>query len=144
MKKRPLIIVLSVLLILSVALNIFLFLNSGKPSLCIQISKPNEFDEAGNITSEYYQLVEDRTTTEIILLSLINAQPIAEEEYPTSLPDGRIWVRYGGTGYPYQLWFYEDHIIFGNENTVYRTILNDHNSPVPLLKELVNSISLTG
>ena len=32
---------------------------------------------------------------------------------------------------------------FGNENNAYRKIQNDHNNPVPLLRELVESISTT-
>ena len=143
MKKHHLLICLSVLLVLSIALNCFLILKPGSPSLYLQIAKPMDFDENGEIASEYQILLENREQTEIILLSMINAQPIPEEEAPTALPDGRIWIRYQGTGYPYQLWFYEDCIILGNEINTYRKIQNDHNNPVPLIKELVESISTT-
>ena len=143
MRIRTLIICLSIILIISVSLNIFLLVKTDKPSLHLQISKPLSFDKNGNITSEYAIVHTDRESLDIILLSLINAQPIPEAEHPTTLPDGKITVRYGGTGYPYKLWFYEDHIIFGNENGVYRKIQNDHNNPVRILQDLVDSISTT-
>ena len=143
MRIRTLIICLSIILIISVSLNIFLLVKTDEPSLHLQISKPLGFDKDGNITSEYAIVHTDRESLDIILLSLINAQPIPEAEHPATLPDGKITVRYGGTGYPYKLWFYEDHIIFGNENGVYRKIFNDHNNPVPLIKELIGSIKST-
>lgn len=143
MKKHRLLICLSVLLVLSIALNCYFLLKPDEPLLYVRIGRPHDFDEAGKITAEIHNLLEDRELTEIILFSMINAQPIPEEEYPTTLPDGRIWVNYGGTGYPYNLWFYDDHIIFGNENTVYRKIQNDHNEPVQIIRDLVDSISTT-
>lgn len=143
MRIRTLIICLSIILIISVALNIFLLVKSEDTSLFITVSKPLSFNEAGEMESSYGTIVDDRKKTEIVLLSMINAQPIQEEEYPTTLPDCQVWVRYGGTAYPYKLWFYEDYIIFGNDSNVFRKIQNDHNNPVQIIKDLVNSISTT-
>lgn len=143
MKRSPLLISLSILLVLSVALNCFLFLKPDTHDLYLRIAKPLDFNENGEIASEYQIMLEDWEQTEIILLSLINAQPVPEEEAPTVRPDGRIWVSYQGTAYRYQLWFYDDYIIFGSESNTYRKIQNDHNNPVPLIKELVDSISTT-
>lgn len=143
MKRQPLLICLAILLILSIALNCCLFFKPAYPDLSLRIAKPLSFDENGKIASEYTIMLEDREQTEIILLSLINAQPIPEAEAPTALPDGRIWINYQATAYPYKLWFYDDFIIFGNESNACRKIQNDHNDPVPLIKELVASISTT-
>lgn len=143
MKRSPLLIFLSILLVLSVALNCFLLLKPDSHDLYLRIAKPLSFDENGEIASEYQVMLEDREQTETILLSLINAQPVPAEEAPTARPDGRIWVGYQGTAYIYRLWFHDDYIIFGNENNAYRKIQNDHNNPVPLLRELVESISTT-
>lgn len=142
MKKSTLFVV-SVILVLAIIGGLFLLLRPEQPSLFLQIGKPVQFDADGSISAEQVVVLEDRNQTEIILLSMINAQPIPEDEFPTSQPDGRITVRYGGTGYPYELWFFDDYIIFGNENTVCRKIFNDHNDPVPLIKELVESIKTT-
>lgn len=143
MKKHRLIIYLTILLVLSIALNCYFLLKPDEPLLYVRIGRPLDFDEAGKITSEYQNSLEDRELTEIILLSMINAQPIPEEEYPNTQPEGRIWLSYNGTGYPYELWFYEDYIIFGNDSNVFRKIQNDHNEPVQIIKDLVNSISTT-
>ena len=141
MKSRVLIICTSILLALSVALNIFLLDKSKESSLFITVSKPLSFNESGEVESSYGIVVNDVRKTEIFLLSMINAQPIPLDEYPTTLPNGMVWVRYGATGYRYDLWFYEEYIIFGNENTVCRKISNDHNDPVQIIKELITSIN---
>ena len=141
MKSRVLIICTSLLLALSLALNIFLLVKSEESSLFITVSKPISFIESGEVESSYGNVVNDVRKTEIFLLSMINAQPIPEDEYPTSLPNGMVWVRYGATGYLYNLWFYEDYIIFGNENTVCRKISNDHNNPVQMIKDLIASVN---
>lgn len=143
MKKSTIVICVSVILVLAIAGSLFLLFKPQEPSLFLQIGKPVQFDADGNIDGLQVFILEDREQTEIILLSMINAQPIPEDEPPTSQPDGRITVCYGGTGYPYQLWFFDDYIIFGNENTVCRKIFNDHNDPVPLIKELIGSIKST-
>lgn len=142
MKSRVLIVCISILLIISVALNIFLFVKSEESALFITVSRPISFNESGDVESSYGVVVKDVRKTEIFLLSMINAQPISEDEYPTTHPDGRVWVRYGATGYLYNLWFYEDYIIFGNENTVCRKISNDHNDPVQIIKDLIESINI--
>ena len=141
MKSRVLIICTSILLALSVALNIFLLDKSKESSLFITVSKPLSFNESGEVESSYGIVVNDVRKTEIFLLSMINAQPIPLDEYPTTLPNGMVWVRYGATSYRYDLWFYEEYIIFGNENTVCRKISNDHNDPVQIIKELITSIN---
>lgn len=140
MKKSTLVICVCVILVVAITGGLFLLLKPQDPALFLQIGKPVQFDNDGNITAEQVIVHTERDSLDIILLSMINAQPIPEGDAPTTLPDGRITVRYGGTGYPYKLWFYEDHIIFGSENGVYRKIQNDHNDPVPLIKELVESI----
>lgn len=142
MKSRVLIVCTSILLAVSIALNIFLLVNSKKSSLFITVSKPLSFNESGEVESSYGVVVNDIKKTEIFLLSMINAQPIQEDECPTTLPNGMVWVRYGATGYLYNLWFYEDYIIFGNENTVCRKISNDHNDPVQIIKDLIESINI--
>ena len=139
MKKRLLIIGLCILLMLSNALNIFLFMRS-EASLYIQIAKPLDYDQNGYISASYIHLLDDHESAQIILLSMLNARSIPENAYPTGLPDGAVTVCYKGTGYPYEMWFYEDYIIFGNEYAAYKKIENDHNNPVPMLKELVASI----
>ena len=143
MKRPRLLICLSILLILSIALNCCLLFRPDFPNLCLRIAKPLDFDENGEIAAEYSIMLEDREQTEIILLSLINAQPVPDAEAPTTLPDGLVWVHYQGTAYPYLLWFYDESIIFGNESNAYRKIQNDHNNPVPLIKELIESIDVT-
>ena len=140
MKKSTLVICVCVILVVAITGGLFLLLKPQDPALFLQIGKPVQFDNDGNITAEQVIVHTERDSLDIILLSMINAQPIPEGDAPTTLPDGRITVRYGGTGYPYKLWFYDDHIIFGSENGVYRKIQNDHNDPVPLIKELVESI----
>lgn len=142
MKSRVLIVCTSILLAVSIALNIFLLVNSKESSLFITVSKPLSFNESGEVESSYGVVVNDIKKTEIFLLSMINAQPIQEDECPTTLPNGMVWVRYGATGYLYNLWFYEDYIIFGNENTVCRKISNDHNDPVQIIKDLIESINI--
>lgn len=143
MKKSTLVICVCVILVVAITGGLFLLLKPQDPALFLQIGKPVQFDNDGNITAEQVIVHTERDSLDIILLSMINAQPIPEGDAPTTLPDGRITVRYGGTGYPYKLWFYEDHIIFGSENGVYRKIQNDHNNPVQIIKDLVNSISTT-
>ena len=143
MKRPILLICLSILLVLSIALSCILLFRPDNSGLGIQLSKPLTFDDSGQVTSAYTVPLDDRTQTEIILLSFINAPPIPEDEAPTGLPDGVITVRYQATGYPYRIWIYDDHIIFGNESNVYRRISNDHNDPVPLIKELIESIHTT-
>ena len=143
MRKRSFIICLSVLLILSVALNcVFILKLNGTPRLNIQIGKPLNFDQDGNIASSYVKLIDDRDAVQVVLLSMIIAQPVPEDVYPTEHPDGVVTVLYKGCGYPYKMWFYEDYIILGTENGTCRKIQNDHNNGVPLLKELVASIEV--
>ena len=143
MRRRSFMICLSVLLILSVALNcVFLLKLNGTPRLNIHIGKPLNFDQDGNIASSYVKLIEDRDAVQVVLLSMIIAQPVPEDTYPAGQPDGVVTVLYNGCGYPYKMWFYEDYIIFGTENDTYRKIQNDHNNGVPLLKELVASIEV--
>ena len=143
MKKKTLLICVSLILVLTITGTLFLVLSPREPSLFLQIGKPVQFDIYGNISAEQVIVHTDRDSLDIILLSMINAKPIPEEEWPTSLPDGRITVRYGATGYPYEVWYYEDSIIFGRGNSDYRRITNDHNEPVPLIKELIESIKTT-
>ena len=142
MKKSTLVVV-SVILILAIIGGLFLLLRPEQPSLFLQIGKPVQFDADGNINSLQVFILEDREQTEIILLSMINSLPVPESEFPTAVADGRITVHYGGCGYPYDVWFCEDSIIFSNGSTDYRKIFNDHNNPVPLIKELIGSIKST-
>lgn len=142
MKKSTLVVV-SVILALAIIGGLFLLLRPEQPSLFLQIGKPVQFDADGNINSLQVFILEDREQTEIILLSMINSLPVPESEFPTAVADGRITVHYGGCGYPYDVWFCEDSIIFSNGSTDYRKIFNDHNNPVPLIKELIGSIKTT-
>ena len=143
MKKSTIVICVSVILVLAIAGSLFLLLKPQEPSLLLQIGKPAQFDADGNINGLQVFILEDREQTEIILLSLINSRPVPESEFPTAVADGRITVHYGGCGYPYDVWFYEDSIIFSNGSTDYRKIFNDHNNPVSLIKELIGSIKTT-
>ena len=143
MKRPRLLICLSILLVLSIALNCFLLFKYDTSDLGIYLARPLSFEEDGSIASSYTISLENREQTEIILLSFLNAQPIPEEEAPTALPDGAIMVRYQGTAYPYRIWFHDDHIIIANNSNAYRKIQNDHNNPVPLIKELIESIDVT-
>ena len=143
MKKSTIVICVSVILVLAIAGSLFLLLKPQGPSLFLQIGKPAQFDADGNISGLQVFVLEDREQTEIILLSLINSRPVPESEFPTAVADGRITVHYGGCGYPYDVWFCEDSIIFSNGSTDYRKIFNDHNNPVPLIKELIGSIKST-
>ena len=140
--KRPfLLICLSILLVLSIALNCFFLFRTDSPDLSISLSKPLTFDDDREVSSAYTVSLDDRTQTEIILLSFINAQPVPAAEAPTSLPDGVITIRYQGTGYPYRIWFADDGIIISSGNDIFRRISNDHTDPVPLIRELIGSIS---
>lgn len=138
MKKHTLLIVLTMLLLLSIGLNCY-FLWCGKPDLAVEISKPLSYDDNGGIASAYSVILDDRAQTEIILLAFVNALPT--EDIPTSLPDGVVTVRYQATGYPYRIWFGESDIIIATVSGTYRRISNDHNNPVPLIKELIQSAS---
>lgn len=143
MKKSTIVICVSVILVLAIAGSLFLLFKPQEPSLFLQIGKPVQFDADGNIDGLQVFILEDRDQTEIILLSMINSLPVPESEFPTTVADGRITVHYGGCGYPYDVWFYEDSIIFGSGGNDYRMIVNDHNEPVPLIKELIGSIKST-
>ena len=143
MKKKTIVISVSVILVLAIAGSLFLLLRPLEPSLFLQIGKPVQFDSDGNISALQVFLLEERDKSEIILLSMINSLPVSEAEFPTTSPDGRITIHYGGYGYPYDVWFYEDSIIFSNGSTDYRKIFNDHNNPVPLIKDLIGSINST-
>ena len=144
MRRRLFIVCISVLLILSITLNcVFLLKLNGTPRLNIHIGKPLDFDQDGNIASSYVKLIDDWDAVQVVLLSMIIAQPVPEDAYPTGHPDGTVTVLYNACGYPYKMWFYEDYIILGTENGTYRKIKNDHNNGVPLLKELVASVNVS-
>lgn len=141
--KRKTLILFAIVLLLSLGLNCYFLLGADAPSLSIQIAKPLTFNDNGDIASTQTIMLEDRTQTDIILLAFINAQPIPTEDAPTAPPDGEITVRYQAVGYPYRLWFSGDDIIIATGSNVFSKIQNDHNNPVPLIRELIDSIRTT-
>lgn len=137
MKKRIALILASVLVLLLALDCVHNHFFSRKSDLWIQIGIPVSFDEDGKVSATYYgDALTDRQETDLILLALVNAQPISEEDFPTSPPDAMLTIRYEAAGYMYQLWFREDCVIYGNENTVYKAFQNDHTNVVPILKNL--------
>lgn len=139
MRKRLPIILVAILILLLALDCVYSHFFSQKSELWIQVGIPVSFDEAGNVSATYYGAkLKDRQETDIILLAMVNAQPIAEEDTPTSPPDAMMTIHYEAAGYMYQLWFREESVIFGNEHTAYKEIQNDHTNVVPILKNLVD------
>ena len=121
----------------------FLCMKFKESSIHIQIGIPLEFDEYGYPITSYYKEIEGYHNTKILLLAMVNALPLQEEDYPQSNSDALIMVRYGAVGYPYQVWFTENSVIFGNRGpdaAFFKEFHNDHTEVIPLLKNIVNSI----
>lgn len=139
MRKRLPIILVAILVLLLALDCIHNHFISKKSDLWIQVGVPVSFDEDGNISATYYgEVLKDRQETDIILLAMVNAQPISASAYPVTPPDAMMTIRYEAAGYMYQVWFQEDSIIFGNEFSAYKEIQNDHTNVVPILKNLVD------
>ena len=139
MKKQAFYMIVSVIVILLTLDCVHNHFFTQTSDLWIQVGIPVSFDEAGNVSTTYYGAkLKNRQETDIILLAMVNAQPIAEENTPTSPPDAMMTIHYEAAGYMYQVWFCEDSILFGNEHTVYKEILNDHTNIVPIVKNLVD------
>ena len=125
---------------LAISHNVYL-LSVSSPSLIVAITKTLTFDNNDEVGGAYTVVLDDRAQSDVILLSFLNAQPILAAEAPTSLPNGVITITYQGTSYPYRIWFAEDDIIISSGNDIFRRISNDHTDPVPLIKELIESIN---
>ena len=139
MKKHAFYMIVSVIVILLTLDCVHNHFFTQTSDLWIQVGIPVSFDEAGNVSATYYgEVLKDRQETDIILLAMVNAQPIVESAYPVTPPDAMMTIHYEAAGYMYQVWFREDSIVFGNEHTVYKEIQNDHTNIVPILKNLVD------
>lgn len=140
------VLLIGLLILLLIFGNCFFMIKAKTPSVSIQVGIPLGFDDSGNTTSVYYSQIENKENTDIVLLAMVNAVPLSEESYPESNPDAMITVRYGATGYPYQVWFTEDSAILGNtgpDAEFYKVCHNDHTEVIPLLKDLVNQLKNT-
>lgn len=139
-------LLVGLLILLLVFSNCFFIIKANMPSVFVQVGIPLGFDDFGNTTSVYYNQIGNREETDIILLAMVNAIPLSEEAFPQGNPDAMIVVRYGATGYPYQVWFTEDSVIFGNRGPdleQFKEFHNDHTEVIPLLKNLVNQLKNT-
>ena len=130
-------IVIPCVLILLLLVGIVCCKKAEKSAIHIQIGVPVSFDEAGSPSAIYYDTDINRKDTEIVLLAMVNALPLPQEEYPTGPCDAMIVVRYQEVGYPYQVWFTEDSIIYGNkgpDREFYKEFHNDHTEVVSLIQ----------
>lgn len=128
------------LILLLIIGGIFYLIKTEETSIHIHIGAPLSYDEAGNPSSIYYDTNISRNETKVILLAMINALPLPQEEYPTEPCDAMIVVRDGFLGYPYQVWFTEDSIIYGSNGPdleFYKEFHNDHNEVIPLIQNYV-------
>lgn len=139
-------LLIGLLILLLVFSNGFFIIKARTPSIFIQVGIPLDFDDSGDVTSIYYSQIENKENTDIILLAMVNALPLQEEEFPQTHPDATIVVGYNGVGYPYQVWFTEDSVIVGNHGpdlVQFKEFYNDHTGVIPLLKDLVNQLKNT-
>ena len=137
MTKKWWIVLLCTLVILLVATGIFCYKKADNAAIHIHIGVPLSYDETGNPSTIYYDTDINKNETKVILLAMVNAHPLPEKEYPTGPCDAMIVVRDGACGYPYQVWFTEDSIIYGNKGPdweFYKEFHNDHNEVIPLIK----------
>ena len=126
-----------ILILLLIIGGIFYLKKTEETSIHIHIGAPLSYDEAGNPSTIYYDTNISRNETKVILLAMVNALPLPQEEYPTEPCDAMIVVRDGFLGYPYQVWFTEDSIIYGSNGPdleFYKEFHNDHNEVIPLIQ----------
>ena len=141
MKKRSLIILLSVASLVLAAAGICFLMASQRSAIGIQIGIPVSYDEAGNVAATYYgELITDSQEADILLLAMVNAQAAPWDAVPEEKPDAMITVRYKEAGYMYSVWFWEDLVVFGNEHTLCKAFQNDHTDVVPFLKSYVENL----
>ena len=140
MKKRALVLTVTVLALLVVATVVFFLSPSQRSSINIQVGIPVSFDDTGEVSAIYFDgFLKNQKETDIILLAMINARPLSADSAPASPPDGIITVRYEATGYPYYVRFGEDSVIYGNGSEC-KEIWNDHTNVVGLLKNITDSL----
>lgn len=129
------------LILLLIVCSVFFYVKANESEIHIQVGIPLQFDETGHPLTVYYDAVAEKQDARIILLAMVNAIPLLEEDFPEGNPDAMIVVRYEAVGYPYQVWFTEDSVIFGNygpDAKYYKEFFNDHTNVIPLLKNIVN------
>ena len=143
MKKYWKPILVSVLIILLLIGNVYFYKQANTPTIHLHAGIPLSFDEEGNIQSQYFKLITNKEQTDTLLLALINSLPVTEENYPNGNPDATLTVSVGGVGYPYDVWFTEDSVIWGKKGPdleFYKVFYNDHTNVIPLLKSLLKEI----